>query len=598
MRDPFAVTKGSMDSQLNIVDVSDLAGLRREPCSRVACRPGAERPAEGDGTPGFLAILLQGLADEAPPSSPVPQEEGSGNEHVPSDVDENAEPVIPDGEPSGRAPVPVSEETPGEQMSPDRSALGAEGTARAELAEPEKAEEPAEDGTGPSENRGREVVAAQEETEDPEGSAPALKLSRAPAPEQGEPAELRVRTPQQMVASETAEPAETHARPPQETAMVSDKAPETAEAAGLTRSPEIVGEPPASDESFATEQPSPKEADPGSEPKQPVETLTAPADGRLPDPRASRWENGSEAGAETKPEMGDSAAEPLREGSEHVPPGPQEARADTKHLLETPRDMGHGLPNAAGREPVLASGEPEQPLLNALDARQPAMAPTMAPGADAVSSVESSLGAETTGGDSQQSGLGAPARGLVGPQAESAPDAEAADRLDSIFKQVLSTARLPVDLRERIELARSIGRQIARNAVVSVRNGQTHVLLQLRPPSLGTVRMHLTTENQTVSARMVVENEVVRQAVEQHVQHLRSVLRNEGFNLDRFEVSVRTQAEADAWASAHAESNGRHADRAGGPDRLEAATESGDAEDVGGEAVLASTHNGTVDYLA
>jgi len=385
--------------------------------------------------------------------------------------------------------------------------------------------------------------------------------------------------------------------------MLTDTAPETTGTPRPTPAAELVVEPPASDESFATEEPLPKETDAGSEPKQTVEPMTAPADSRPVVLNAAGGGSSSGAGIEAKLDVLDSAAEQLREISEQVPPEPREPRANSGHVPETPREAAHGLPNAADREAVVASGEGEQPLLNALGTRQPATAPTAVPGADAVSSIESLAGADTAGGDGQQGDgpqhdLDASARNSTGPQADGTADEEVVDRLDSVFKQVLSTARLPVDLRQRIELARSIGRQVVRNAAVSVRNGQTHVLLQLRPPSLGTVRMHLTTENQTVSARMVVENEVVRQAVEQHVQHLRSVLRNEGFNLDRFEVSVRTQAEADAWASAHAESNGRHADRAGGTDRLEAATESGDAEDVGGEAVLASTHNGTVDYLA
>ena len=569
-----------MDNQLNIVDVSDLAGLRREPCSRVACGPGAERPTEGGGTPGFLAILLQGLEEETPPSSPVPQEEGSGSDHVPSDVNEQlaseqpaAEPVVADETQGDRSPSSASEQVPAEPASSDRD------PSTQELEAPEQVRE-------------------HHEVRARDGFGPFARSRPALAPEPGQPAEPQVRTPQHTVTPENAEPAETHVRLSQETAMVTDKAPETTETAGLTRAPEFVVEPPASDESFATEEPSPKETDAGSEPKQLVEPMTAPADGRPLVLNAADGGNGSGAGTEAKPNVLDSAAEQLRENSEQVPPEPREPRANSGHVPETPRDATHESPNAAGREAVVASGEPEQPLLNALGARQPATAPTMVAGPDAVSSIESSLGADTFGGENQQTDLGASARGSTGSQTDSAPDADVVDQLDSVFKQVLSTARLPVDLRQRIELARSIGRQVVRNAAVSVRNGQTHVLLQLRPPSLGTVRMHLTTENQTVSARMIVENEVVRQAVEQHVEQLRSVLRQEGFNLDRFEVSVRTQAEADAWASAHAEGNGRHAGRAGGGDDGDAADEvrAEQSPEIG--AVWASTHDGIVDYVA
>ena len=174
-------------------------------------------------------------------------------------------------------------------------------------------------------------------------------------------------------------------------------------------------------------------------------------------------------------------------------------------------------------------------------------------------------------------------------QALAAPDGEIVERLDAAFDEIFSATPLPRNLQARIELARSIGRQVIRDAVVSVKNGRMEVVLQLRPPGLGAVRMQLSLQGRTISVRLSVDNALVREVVEHYLPQLRSVLREEGFLLDRFEVSVRGRSGSESWASAQAEGQGR------GEEHASAAE--GD-ESPGVEANVAPVHDGTVDYLA
>ncbi len=296
---------------------------------------------------------------------------------------------------------------------------------------------------------------------------------------------------------------------------------------------------------------------------------------------------------------------------EEVQPPPDEAGRNAGHVLADSRvprpGAGHGVEPAAhesaARDVTLTSAEAEETMLRALGPRDQAPANPSTASPDAVLSAELSSGADGAGNEGKQAALRAFASSVSTPESAGAPEGEATERLDAVFKQVLSTAALPLDLRQRIELARSIGRQVIRSAVVSVKNGQTHVVLQLRPPSLGAVRMQLTTEGKAVSVRLSVENELVRGVVEQHLSQLRSVLLEEGFNLERFEVSVRSQTGSDAWVSGHAEGNGRREGRADAAERDEAhdkraSDERTDEAPLSVAAGSALVHDGTVDYLA
>jgi flagellar hook-length control protein FliK len=83
------------------------------------------------------------------------------------------------------------------------------------------------------------------------------------------------------------------------------------------------------------------------------------------------------------------------------------------------------------------------------------------------------------------------------------------------------------------QLAGSI---IAR-AEVTTHNGRTDFHLRLEPPELGTVRVHITSTEHGVTARLVVHEEVARQLIESQLESLKQRLANAGIAFGSVNVS-------------------------------------------------------------
>jgi flagellar hook-length control protein FliK len=77
---------------------------------------------------------------------------------------------------------------------------------------------------------------------------------------------------------------------------------------------------------------------------------------------------------------------------------------------------------------------------------------------------------------------------------------------------------------------------IARAEIVT-REGQTDFHLRLEPPELGAIRVHLSANDQGISARLVVHEEVAKQLIESQLESLRQRLTNAGISLGSFDVS-------------------------------------------------------------
>lgn len=87
------------------------------------------------------------------------------------------------------------------------------------------------------------------------------------------------------------------------------------------------------------------------------------------------------------------------------------------------------------------------------------------------------------------------------------------------------------------------------------RAGTTEVRLQLVPEALGSVRVTLLVDDQSVRATFVTDNVVSQAILEAGGQHLRDALREQGFSVDQFTVLVGgeqgspREREAMAWTS-------------------------------------------------
>jgi len=80
--------------------------------------------------------------------------------------------------------------------------------------------------------------------------------------------------------------------------------------------------------------------------------------------------------------------------------------------------------------------------------------------------------------------------------------------------------------------------QIINRLSVRSNGSQSEVKIRLDPPSLGTVRMNISTSADGVRTLIVAENQAVKQLIENNLSQLRDSMANQGLKLDGFSVEV------------------------------------------------------------
>lgn len=80
--------------------------------------------------------------------------------------------------------------------------------------------------------------------------------------------------------------------------------------------------------------------------------------------------------------------------------------------------------------------------------------------------------------------------------------------------------------------------QIVEKASILQFPNSTQTKISLNPKELGNVDIKLTMHDATVTASIVVENHAVKQVVEQNLDQLKDVLRQQGITVDKMQVSV------------------------------------------------------------
>lgn len=101
--------------------------------------------------------------------------------------------------------------------------------------------------------------------------------------------------------------------------------------------------------------------------------------------------------------------------------------------------------------------------------------------------------------------------------------------------------------------------QIADRTVALVKTGQDSVRIQLNPESLGHIQLRVSTENQQVMIRMMVENPKTRDLLEHHIGQLRVDLGNHGLTVDRLELELASNNTAFGQAGEEAAKDGQGA---------------------------------------
>jgi len=97
---------------------------------------------------------------------------------------------------------------------------------------------------------------------------------------------------------------------------------------------------------------------------------------------------------------------------------------------------------------------------------------------------------------------------------------------------------LPENLLARGATEAKIINQIADRMTVRSNGAQNEVHIKLDPPSLGTVRMNITTSGDSVRTVIVAENQAAKQVIENNFNQLRDAMAEQGLKVDSFTVTV------------------------------------------------------------
>ena len=81
-------------------------------------------------------------------------------------------------------------------------------------------------------------------------------------------------------------------------------------------------------------------------------------------------------------------------------------------------------------------------------------------------------------------------------------------------------------------------RQVVNKVVFNLGNGRSEFKIDLKPESLGHLKMQILTENHHVTVRIVAENPLVKEMIEGNLAQLKANFQNQGLEIEKFDVSV------------------------------------------------------------
>ena len=80
--------------------------------------------------------------------------------------------------------------------------------------------------------------------------------------------------------------------------------------------------------------------------------------------------------------------------------------------------------------------------------------------------------------------------------------------------------------------------QVVEKTVLNMKNGQNTMKIELKPEFLGHLRIRVATENDRVMVRILTEVPLVRDVIEDNLNHLKTALQGHGLQIDEFDVFV------------------------------------------------------------
>jgi len=109
------------------------------------------------------------------------------------------------------------------------------------------------------------------------------------------------------------------------------------------------------------------------------------------------------------------------------------------------------------------------------------------------------------------------------------------------------------------KLDKSIMNQIVKKVDIDKNTTTTQIKINLKPETLGNVRMNIVSENGIVKVSFIVENKLVKDIIENNLNHLKHNLQNQGVAVQEFSVEVDIGQDSWMWdLQKHYKYNVRH----------------------------------------
>ena len=95
-----------------------------------------------------------------------------------------------------------------------------------------------------------------------------------------------------------------------------------------------------------------------------------------------------------------------------------------------------------------------------------------------------------------------------------------------------------------------VTQQITQKAIPALQTGQSHIQIDLKPESLGTLRLHVSTDQQQVTVKILADSVQVKDMIERQIPIIKSELQHSGIKVDSVDVGMMSNG-SDFASSQH-----------------------------------------------
>jgi len=141
-------------------------------------------------------------------------------------------------------------------------------------------------------------------------------------------------------------------------------------------------------------------------------------------------------------------------------------------------------------------------------------------------------------------------------------------------------------------------KQIVRKAKLNLGNGRSEFKIDLKPESLGHLKMRISTENNQVTVKIVAETYLVKEMIESNVNQLKENFKNQGLVVEKFDVSVGQDSKQQgvSYDTGHSHGRERTGDNPG--HGREGYTGQGEDFEQKDRSIKEAMNEGSVDFFA